>query len=122
MSNVSELVVITNSKKLLSYITTVTEKSPIKFRYSFVTKMHTLAIEVIENLYYANMRDLRDERRLEHQNTAKVKVKLLDYVCESAKDVSCITMSQYSNISKEIMTVLNLIDGWINSDNARKNK
>lgn len=49
--NKSKLMVITKSKKLLTYIITITEKSPVKFRYSFVTKMHNLGIEVIENLY-----------------------------------------------------------------------
>lgn len=96
--NKSDLMVITKSKKILTYITTITEKSPIKFRYSFVTKMHNLGMEVIENLYYANNLDLNNDNRIEYQNMALVKLKLLDYICESAKDVKCITMSQYSNI------------------------
>ena len=118
--NKSELMVITKSKKLLTYITTITEKSPVKFRYSFVTKMHNLGMEVIENLYYANNLDLNSNKRIEYQNIAKVKLKLLDYICESAKDVKCITMSQYSNITKEIYSCLSLLDGWISSDSKRK--
>lgn len=122
MKNKSELMVITKSKKLLTYITTITEKSPVKFRYSFVTKMHNIGMEVIENLYYANNLDLYNLKRKEYQDIAKVKLKLLDYICESAKDVKCITMSQYSNICKEIYSTISLLDGWINSDNERKNK
>lgn len=118
----SELMVITSSKKLLTYITTITAKSPVKFRYSFVTKMHNLGIEIVEYLYYANMLDLFDARRVDYQKQAMVKLKLLDYVCESAKDVSCITMRQYSNITKEIYSTITLLSGWINSDSERKNK
>lgn len=52
-----------------------------------------------------------------------MKLKLLDYISEASKDAKCITMSQYSNISKEIYSVINLLDGWINSDNEiKKNK
>jgi len=117
----SELSVITSSKKLLSYIITITEKSPIKYRYSFVSKMHNIGLEIIEILYYANSEDLYSENRRMFQGKAKVKLKLLDYISEVSKECKCITMSQYSYISKEIYGTLALLDGWINSDNERKN-
>ena len=115
----SELSVITSAKKLFSYITEITAKSPVKFRYSFVTKMHNLGMEIIENLYYANGISLGDNRRIDYQNKAMVKLKLLDYICEASKDVTCITMHQYDYISKEILSTLNLLNGWMNSDLKR---
>ncbi len=54
----NDLSVITHIKKFLTYIITITEKSPVKFRYSFVTKMHNLGKGIIENLYYANVIEL----------------------------------------------------------------
>ena len=32
----SDLIIITKTKNLITYIMTITEKSPVKFRYSFV--------------------------------------------------------------------------------------
>ena len=50
----SELTVITQAKALCSYIRTVTDKSPKRFRFTLVAKLQNYALNVIENLYYAN--------------------------------------------------------------------
>ena len=52
--NQSELIVITKAKELCSYVMTVTQKSPKHFRFTFVTRMQNLSLDVIENLYRAN--------------------------------------------------------------------
>ena len=44
----SDLIIITKTKNLITYIMTITEKSPVKFRYSFV-QMH-----IKFNLYSTN--------------------------------------------------------------------
>ena len=49
----SELTVITQAKALCSYIMTVTDKSPKRFRFTLVAKLQNYALNVIENLYYA---------------------------------------------------------------------
>lgn len=116
----SDLVVITRTKKLVSYIITITEKSPIKFRYSFVNKLHNLGMEIIEALYYANALDLNNPLRSDYQIKAKIKLSLLDYISEASYEAKCITMSQYANIGKEIYSILSLLEGWINSDLKRK--
>ena len=116
----SELMVITKTKKLLSYIFQITEKCPVKYRYTYVSKMHNLIMEIIELMYYANGLELSNDKRREYQEKAKVKIKLLDYICEAAKDAKCIKMSQFEYITKEIYTIINLLEGWINSDNSRK--
>lgn len=49
-----ELFVITKAKDLGNYIYTITDKSPKKFRFTLVSKLQNLSIDVIENLYRAN--------------------------------------------------------------------
>ena len=49
----TELVVITETKRLIDYVFLITKKSPKKFRYSFITKIHSLLIEIIELFYLA---------------------------------------------------------------------
>ena len=48
------LTVIAKAKDLCGYMMTVTEKSPKRFRFTFVTRMYNLALDVIEYLYRAN--------------------------------------------------------------------
>lgn len=116
----SELQVITHTKKLLSYIFQVTDKAPIKFRYTFVSRMQNLIIDTIEFLYEANELDIKDDDRLKYMRKAKSKLKLLDYISESAKDYECIKMKQFNYITKEIYSIMSLLEGWINSDLRRK--
>ena len=50
----SELTVIVKAKDLCSYVLTVTEKSPKRFRFTLVAKLQGYALGTIENLYRAN--------------------------------------------------------------------
>lgn len=54
MAYQNDLSVITKSKDLCSYIMTVTDKSPKRFRFTLVAKMQGYALNTIENLYRAN--------------------------------------------------------------------
>ena len=50
----SELTVITKAKDLCTYVMTVTQKSPKQYRYTFVSRLQNLSLDIIENLYRAN--------------------------------------------------------------------
>ena len=50
----SELTVVTRTKDLCSYIMTVTQKCPKNFRYTYVSRLQNLAMNVIENIFRAN--------------------------------------------------------------------
>ena len=50
----SELRVITFAKDLLSYVMTVTQKAPKQFRFSLISRMQGYALDIVEELYYAN--------------------------------------------------------------------
>lgn len=64
----SEMYVITVTKDMVDYILTISEKSPKKFRYSLLTKMHTACFEAMEYLYEANIEKLGSEQRRYYQN------------------------------------------------------
>ena len=50
----SELTVIVKAKDLASYIITVTDKSPKRFRFTLVSKLQGYALNALENLYRAH--------------------------------------------------------------------
>ena len=50
----NELIVVTRAKDLCSYIMTVTQKCPKNFRYTYVSRLQNLAMDVIENIFRAN--------------------------------------------------------------------
>lgn len=98
----SELLIITETKRLIDYVFVITEKSPKKFRYSLVSKIHNLIIEIVELLYEDNNIHIGNINRLNKQEKEKVKFMLLDYVCELSAKEKCILFGQYENISKYI--------------------
>ena len=121
----NELVVITKAKNLCSYIMTVTEKSPKKFRFSFVSRLQNLSLEIIEDLFRANdifiakNEPVSLSRRLEFQQKALTEIKLLSYFAMLASETGCILPKQYEQIAKQTAECQKLVAGWINSDKKR---
>jgi len=81
--------------------------------------MDNLCMELIDDLYLANDTDLKDKRRLDYQKLRLTKLKVLDYVAKVSSTNGCILFKQYEFISKMIYECLNLLTGWIQSDNKR---
>lgn len=81
----SELTIITKAKDLCSYIMVVTQKSPKYFRFTFVSRLQNLSLDIIENLYRANdifvEKGNKDSylRRREFQQQAMTNIKILSY-------------------------------------------
>lgn len=121
----SELLVITRSKDLCSYIMTVTQKSPRHFRYTFVNRLQNLSLEIIENIYRANdtfvTRDVPTlyKERLEFQHRALTGLKLLGYFAMLAMEQGCILPKQYEQIARQCSDCQSLVGAWINSDRRR---
>ena len=121
----NELVVITKAKNLCSYIMTVTEKSPKKFRFTFVSRLQNLSLEIIEDLFRANdifiakNEPVSLSRRLEFQQKALTEIKLLSYFAMLASETGCILPKQYEQIAKQTAECQKLVAGWINSDKKR---
>lgn len=121
----SELLVITKTKDLCSYIITITQKSPKQFRFTFVTRLQNLALDAIENLYRANdvfaikgNQRLIEQRR-EYQQKAMTDFRLLCYMALLACEHRCILARQYEQISQQASECMNLLGGWMNSDRRR---
>lgn len=68
----SELTVITKAKDLCGYIMMITQKSPKHFRYTFVSRMQNLALDIIENLYLTDtgkvIRSLRRANKIKYKH------------------------------------------------------
>ena len=121
----SDLLVVTKAKELCSYIITVTQKSPKQFRFTFVTRLQNYALDVIENIYYANEIfigkgfERNAEKRLELQHRALTTLKLIAYVSELAMTQQCLIFKQYEQIAKLTTDCQRLLGAWINSDKKR---
>ena len=96
----NELNIITKIKKLITYITQITEKSPVKYRRTHVAKMDNLCMEIIGNLYLANDTDLKDKRRLDYQKLSLTKFIVLDYVAEVSSTNGCILLYKMNSFQK----------------------
>ena len=125
MTNKSELSVITKAKELCSYVMTVTEKSPKRFRYTLVSRMQNYALDVIENLYIANeiyvpagRRD-QAEKRQSYQQQAQTSLRLLGYIAQLAMEQQCILPNQYEQITRKVYDCRNLLGAWMVSDRKR---
>lgn len=119
----SELTVITKAKELCSYVLTVTEKSPKRFRFTLVAKLQGYALEGVECLYRANEVYAKTpqaaEKRLDWQHQAITAFRLLGYMAQLAMEQQCILPKQYEQITKGLYDYTNLTGAWINSDRKR---
>lgn len=122
----SELKVFTIMRKLLGYIVGATEKSPKKFKSSFVDKLRNLAISANGNLVRANLCRLDDEKRKQDRKTYQVKafedLKELESLSFLALECKCILAKQYNQISIQICDALKYLTAWMKSDKERFKK
>lgn len=121
----SELAVITKVKDLCSYVMTVTDKSPKRFRFTLVAKLQNYALDIIENLYRANEVFVKAgdrekaQQRIDFQHQALTELKLLGYMAQLSMEQGCILPKQYEQITKKIHDCQNMLGAWLNSDRKR---
>lgn len=122
----SELKVFTVTRKLLGYVVQVTEKSPKKFKQTFVDKMRNLVISANGSLIRANLCRLDDEKRSvqrkEYQISAYEDFKELESLAFLSVECHCILPKQYEQISKQIDDALRLLAAWMQNDRKRLEK
>lgn len=126
MAAQSELTVITKAKDLSSYVLAVTEKSPKRFRFTLVSRMQNLTLDIIEQIYRANEvymagqnREQSAAKRLDYQHGALTSAKILGYMALLAREQGAILPKQYEQITKLVSDCQNLLGAWINSDRKR---
>lgn len=122
----SELFVIIKAKDMAGYVMTVTDKSPKKFRFTLVSRMQNLCLDIIENLYRANMIFIKSkadkeliEKRKHYQKEAYVSLKLLSYMALLSKEQECILPKQYEQISRHAAETMQMLIAWSKSDQNR---
>lgn len=109
----SELTVITKAKDLCSYVMTITQKSPKQFRFTFISRMQNLSLDVIKALYRANDTFVTKEsisareKRLEFQHQAMTDLKLLAYSSYHAH----LSHGHTYNLQKRVLGILMLTKG-----------
>lgn len=121
-----ELIVIEKAKDLGDYLFQVTNNSPKKFRFTFVSRMQNLALDLIENLYRANSVRVNEEnkqaalkRRKAYQREAKVSLDVLCYMALISRKHQCILPKHYEQITLKAAEVERLLYGWARSDNKK---
>ena len=121
-----ELAVVTKAKELCRYVVEATNKSPKRFRFTFVSRMQNMALDIVESLFLANevfigkgARVEAFERRLELQHRAMTKAKVLAYVALLAREQVCITPKQYELIAELTTSCRRMTGAWVNSDRKR---
>ncbi|MDO5591074.1 MAG: four helix bundle protein [Lachnospiraceae bacterium] len=125
----SELAVITKAKELCSYVLTISDKSPKKFRFTLTSRLQNYAIGIVEQLLFANevrmavkSRRLLEERlamRRNYQQKAFTNMKMLAYLSQLAMEQQCILPKQYEQITKKLYDCQNMLGAWVKSDNRR---
>ena len=121
----SELGVLTKSKELCSYVMTITHKSPKEYRFSYVSRLQNLALDIVENIIRANEVFLEKENvhsynlRLGYQRETMTSLKLLAYFAMLSMEQRCILLKQYEQISLKISDCQNMLGAWMMSDKNR---
>lgn len=118
MDKKNNLFVFTKAKDLAKYILTVTEKSPVKFRFTLVVRLQNYVLNVLEYLYLANSLRLCPER-LEYQKKARTELNMLDYFAGLAAEQGCILFRQYEQIALNQAECLMYLEKWMASDKKR---
>ncbi len=122
MSSNSEFALITKSKDLCTYILTVTQNSPKKFRFTLTSRIQNLSLDILQTIFKANEIRLSNNSlcRLEFQREALISLKMLSFICNLATEQKCILVKQFEHISSLIHDCQYLILAWIKSDSKRK--
>ncbi len=126
MKQKNQFEVITKSRILIEYIFTVTEKSPKKFRFTIISRMHNIALDIMENLIRANEIYIKDKeqtadyrRRFYYQKEALIAIKLLGYISMIAREQECILPKQYEQIALQLSECRKMLGAWVLSDRKR---
>ena len=117
----SELQVVTVAQNLCRYVLMVTNKSPKSFRFTLVSRLQNLSLNIIENIYRANEIFLNignkenTQKRLDFQSSALTDIKILAYMALLAREQGCILPKQYEQITKLTHDCQFLLGAWIKS-------
>lgn len=110
--------VVTKTKDLAKYIIIVTEKSPVKYRFTLVVRLQNYVLDALEKLYLANNSEL-GSKRSEYQAEARKLLSMTDYFAGISSEVGSILFKQYEQISLQVAEAIQYLDKWMSSDVKR---
>lgn len=126
MKQENELTIMIKSRKLIEYIFVITEKSPKKFRFTIVSRLQNISLDVMENLIRANEVYVKDKeqiteymRRTNYQKECMVSLKLLGYMAMIAREQGCILPKQQEQIAMQVSECRRMLWAWVQSDKKR---
>lgn len=112
-----EMAIFTHAKKFSEYIFVVTKKSPVSLRWSIVSRLQNISVDIIEDLYRANFAD--GEERENFQKKAMTDINIADHYAVTAKTMQAINFHRLTVIARQIYELKKLLYGWMRSDKRR---
>ena len=118
-SNSSDMVVVTKAKELVRYIFQVTANSPKKIRFSFVSRIQSITLDLIENLYRAaeipyNSRTQSSlEKKIYFLTEAKISIKLIEYFALLMLECGFFEIRHYKQIAQMGIRCETLLNAWL---------
>lgn len=121
-----KLTILEKSNELGEYIFQITDNAPKKFRFTFVTRMQNIMLDITESLYKANYINLSYQNsdafrraRRSYQEKARLSIDMLCYISQIARKQQCILPKHYEQISLRAVELKRMLNGWIRSDTKR---
>ena len=122
----SEFNVIVKCKDLIKHtftITNSTERFPKKYRFTIVSRLHDLTLDIFQHIQEANELDLTDpqeyrERRYE-QKKALTECKTVLFLIELSFEKELISSEQCAEWTRHVMNVKNMTAKWRKQDRER---
>jgi hypothetical protein len=121
-----KLSVIVKARELSSAVFAILERAPKRYRHSLVERMHSASLDIVERIYEANEifagpgKDFaeRIERRISCAVGALTRLRVLDTLLSTAREMQCVTARQREALAKLMLDVQRLLGAFIKS--ARK--
>lgn len=118
----SELKVILEAKKICIAVMKATFNAPKQYRFSIISKIQNLSLEILEDLYISNEIFVLNaspkslQKRIDIQRQALARLSVLSYLIKIAHQKKCITRKQAITIDDIIVKCSNLTGGWIKQE------
>ena len=103
-SKKEETILLAEAKRLVKKIYQITENAPKKYRYSLVTKLQNLSVEILEEVCNENM-------MTEEKKKLYAKIQTIEYLLVILKETNSITTKQQGQTAQ---IIFNLIKSIIN--------
>lgn len=119
----NDLLVMKRAKELCNYVLIVTEKSPKKYRFTLVSRMQNISLEIIEDIFLANdiyfgdsmtkeVWNLHTQERNKILQKIVTDTRILSYLADISREHQCILPKQQGEIARLTTEVLMLTIKW----------